>query len=88
MFIILITFIGIQTNVVESKFSLDLERITWDEYMTFHHQIIKYTYTLSESITFLKGQRIRLGNHRDNIDNFRELLEDDNINRFQPIMKK
>lgn len=42
------------------------------------------TYALSEGLTLLEGQRVRFGNDRDNVDDLRELLENDNVNGLEP----
>lgn len=44
---------------------------------------ISKTYTLSKGLTLFDGQRVRLCNNRNDIDNFRKLLEDHDINRFE-----
>lgn len=45
---------------------------------------ITETYSLPESFALLDSQWIRLGNDGDNIDDFRELFEHDDVDGFQP----
>jgi hypothetical protein len=40
---------------------------------------------LFERTAFLQSQRVGLCNHRDNVDNVRELLENDNIDRLESV---
>lgn len=49
--------------------------------------LFSVTYTLSKGLALLQGQRVRLGNDGDNIDNLREFLEHNNVDGFEPNMK-
>lgn len=43
--------------------------------------------TLLESLTLLYGECVGLGNNRNNIDNIRQLLEDNNVDGLQRVAR-
>ena len=51
-----------------------------------HAQIVKsefFLYALFESLAFLEGERVGLGDDRDDVDDVRELLEHDDVNGLE-----
>jgi len=45
-------------------------------------------YPLLEGSAFFEGERVGFGDHRNDIYNVRELLEDDNVDRFERMTRR
>ena len=54
-----------------------------------HFQVVEgelLLYSLLEGHAFLQGQGVGFGDDRHHIDHIRELLQDDNVNWFKPVV--
>jgi hypothetical protein len=44
-------------------------------------------YSVLERLTFFQGERVRFRDHRDHVDDIRQLLQHDNVDRFQSVLR-
>jgi hypothetical protein len=74
---------NLDLSVQCALFLIKLIIIVWEHLQVVESKLLLYAFL--EGAALLQGERVRLGNDRDDVDNIRELLQYNNIDRLQGV---